>query len=47
LSKKTIEDRYKKLTHREHVLQRSDTYIGSTNSELQERFIVSDIENLK
>jgi len=29
------------------VLQRSDTYIGSTNSELQERFIVSDIDVLK
>jgi len=46
LSKKTIEDRYKKLTHREHVLQRSDTYIGSTNTELQERFIVNNIEDL-
>jgi len=46
LAKKTIEDRYKKLSHREHVLQRSDTYIGSTNSELQERFIVSDLDNL-
>jgi len=45
LSKKTIEDRYKKLTHREHVLQRSDTYIGSTNTELQERFIVSNIDD--
>ena len=46
MAKKTIEDRYKKLSHREHVLQRSDTYIGSTNSELQERFIVSDLDNL-
>jgi len=46
LAKKTIEDRYKKLSHREHVLQRSDTYIGSTNSELQERFIVSDLDDL-
>ena len=46
MNKKTIEDRYKKLTHREHVLQRSDTYIGSTNTELQERFIVTNIEDL-
>jgi len=47
LAKKTIEDQYKKLSHRKHVLQRPDTYIGSTASELKEIFIVDNIHDLK
>jgi len=50
LTNKTIEDKYIKLTHREHVLQRPDSYIGSTETELKETFIVDDItdfENIK
>lgn len=48
--KKSIEERYKKLTPREHVLQRPETYIGSINTELKKTFIVedvNDIENIK
>jgi len=45
LAKKTIEEQYKKLSHREHVLQRPDTYIGSIETELKETFIVKDINN--
>lgn len=44
---KTIEERYKKLTPREHVLQRPETYIGSINTELKETFIVEDINNIE
>ena len=50
MTNKTIEDKYIKLTHREHVLQRPDSYIGSTETELKETFIVDDItdfENIK
>ena len=43
---KTIEERYKKLTQIEHVLQRPETYIGSTNTDLKKVFIVEDIENV-
>jgi len=46
LSKKSIEEKYKKLSHREHVLQRPDTYIGSIQTELKEVFIVQDIDDL-
>lgn len=47
MTKKTVEERYQKLTHREHVLQRPETYIGSTNTELKKIFIVEDIKNIK
>ena len=36
MSSKTIEQTYKKLTQREHVLQRPDTYIGSTKKHTEE-----------
>jgi DNA topoisomerase-2 len=45
--KKKIEEQYKKLTQREHVLQRSDTYIGSINSERRLVFTVDDINNFE
>ena len=44
---KKIEDRYKKLTHREHVLQRPETYIGSINTELKKMFIVEDTDSVE
>jgi len=50
MAKKTIEERYKKLTQREHVLLRPATYIGSITSELKEMFSINtnieDIENI-
>jgi len=45
MSKKTIEERYKKLSQREHVLRRPATYIGSINSELKKIYVVEDINN--
>ena len=43
---KTIEQRYKKLSQREHVLMRPATYIGSISTELKKSFIVEDIDNI-
>lgn len=43
---RTIEERFKKLTPREHVLHRPETYIGSINSELKKVFMVEDIKNI-
>jgi len=37
--KKTIEETYKKLTQREHILLRSDTYIGDTKKHLEEMYV--------
>ena len=42
---KTIEERYKKLSQREHVLRRPATYIGSITSELKKIYVVEDIDN--
>jgi DNA topoisomerase II len=44
---KKLEDRYQKLTQREHVLQRPETYIGSTITEKKEIYVVEDVENIK
>jgi DNA topoisomerase-2 len=41
---KTIEEKYKKLSQREHVLLRSGMYIGSTKKQNEELW-VADIEN--
>ena len=35
-SKKTVEDKYKKLSQREHVLHRSGMYIGSIKKQTEE-----------
>jgi DNA topoisomerase II len=43
---KKLEDKYKKLSHREHVLKRKNMYCGSPNSEDTELFVVDDIKNL-
>ena len=41
MSKKTIEQTYQKLTQREHVLQRPDTYIGSIKKQMEEMWIMN------
>jgi len=48
MAKKSIEERYKKLTQREHVLLRPATYIGSITSELKEMFSIdTNIEEIE
>lgn len=44
---KSNEEKYKKLTHREHVLLRPDTYIGSTNTDIKNIFVADQIEDIK
>jgi DNA topoisomerase-2 len=41
-----IEEQYKKLSHREHILTRPDTYIGNIKTETKDIFTVNDINNL-
>lgn len=43
---KKIEDRYKKLSHREHVLKRKNMYCGSPNTEESEMFVVDNLSDL-
>jgi DNA gyrase/topoisomerase IV subunit B len=43
---KKIEDIYQKLSQREHVLLRPDTYVGSMNEIEEKMFVVEDIEKL-
>lgn len=47
MKNKIIEDRYKKLTHKEHVLQRPETYIGSTITDNKNLFVVDNINDTK
>jgi len=42
MSKKTIEETYKKLTQREHVLLRPDTYVGSIKKQMEELWIAKE-----
>lgn len=44
MSKKTIEETYKKLTQREHVLHRSGMYIGSTDKQIEELWIAKEVK---
>src|SRR4051812_39280663 len=45
---KNLSDRYKKLTHREHVLQRPDSYVGSIENEEKELWVSNlDMDNPK
>jgi len=44
MPKKTIEQRYKKITQREHVLLRPGTYIGNCQNELRKVFIADKNE---
>lgn len=39
MSKKTIEEKYQKLTQREHVLLRSGMYIGSVKKQMEEMWV--------
>lgn len=46
---KTLEETYKKLTQREHILQRPGMYIGSVKKQLEELWVAndSDPKNIK
>lgn len=43
---KTNSEKYQKLTHKEHVLLRPDTYVGSTITETRNIFVVEDPKDL-
>ena len=43
---KTNSEKYQKLTHKEHVLLRPDTYVGSTITETRNMFVVEDPKDL-
>ena len=45
--KKTIEERFIKLSPVEHILQRPSMYISSIVTEIKDVFVVDDIDNLK
>lgn len=49
MTKKDIAEQYKKLTPKEHILKRPETYVGSITTEKREIFTVDtlDIDNLK
>ena len=44
---KTIEERFKKLSPREHVLKKPGMYIGNIESEPNNMFVLEDINNFK
>ena len=44
---KKIEERYIKLTHKEHILTRPETYIGSIQKETKHMFIASNYEDIR
>lgn len=46
---KSKESKYVKLTHREHILLRPDSYIGSVNSEEVDMYVIknNDLSNIK
>lgn len=43
-SNKTIEETYKKLSQREHILTRGNMYIGSTKKQLEEQWVAEEGE---
>lgn len=43
--KKSIEERYKKLTQKEHVLSKPQMYIGSIINEIRDTYLVEDINS--
>lgn len=47
MAKKTIEQTYQKLSQRDHVLKRSDTYVGTKDLVTQEMWVVKDINDLE
>ena len=46
-SKKTVEDKYKKLSQREHVLHRSGMYIGSIKKQTEEMWCFKENKMVK
>lgn len=44
---KNASQKYVKMTHIEHVLKRSDMYVGSINNEMKSVFMVDNIEDFK
>jgi len=47
MTNKTIEERFKKLTPREHVLKKPGMYIGNIESEPNNMFVLEDINDIK
>jgi DNA topoisomerase-2 len=45
-SKKTIENTYKKLTQREHVLERPGMYIGSVKKQMEELWVAKESDSI-
>src|SRR5574343_1586706 len=44
---KTIEERYKKLTPKEHILKRPGMYIGNVYTEPTKMYVFEDIKEIK
>lgn len=44
---KSIEERFKKLTHKEHILKRPGMYIGNVYTEPTKMFVFEDINEIK
>jgi DNA topoisomerase-2 len=47
MTKKTLEETYKKLTQREHILHRGGMYIGSVKKQMEELWIANDTNDKK
>jgi DNA topoisomerase-2 len=47
MAKKTLEETYKKLTQREHILHRGGMYIGSVKKQMEELWIANDTNDQK
>lgn len=45
MDKKTIEERYKKLTPKEHILKRPEMYIGNVYTETRKIFVFDEVDN--
>jgi DNA topoisomerase-2 len=45
--KKSIEDRFKKLSHKEHILKKPGMYIGNVYTEPTKMFVFEDINEIK
>ena len=44
---KTLEERFKKLTPKEHILKRPGMYIGNVYTEPTKMFVFEDIKDIK
>ena len=47
MDKKTLSDKYVKLTQIEHILLRPDTYIGSISSDIKPMFVATNYEKIE